>query len=144
MIYNLSQETRQPKLPVLGSPTPPGGTSRGGFAPPGSSHHSFSQCLLAPHLQKHPVGAQRRRVCNDPTSLQMISLDGCDFTTASVSKKNSPLRQDLVQSTGKVVKSIFVPNVGWASQVTAPWGSTGLPPGTHPYHSFYRTSRVQV
>lgn len=43
----------------------------------------------------------------------MISYDGSDFTTASVSKKGSPV----VQSTGKVVKSIFVPNVGWASQV---------------------------
>lgn len=47
----------------------------------------------------------------------MISLDGCEFTTASLSKKGSPVRQDLVQSAGKVVKSIFVPNVGWASQV---------------------------
>lgn len=47
----------------------------------------------------------------------MISYDGSDFTTASLSKKSSPVRQDLVQSTGKVVKSIFVPNVGWASQV---------------------------
>lgn len=43
----------------------------------------------------------------------MISYDGSDFTTASVSKKGSPV----VQSTGKVIKSIFVPNVGWASQV---------------------------
>lgn len=49
---------------------------------------------------------------------QMISYDGSDFTTASLNKKSSPVRQDLVQSTGKVVKSIFVPNVGWASQVT--------------------------
>ncbi|XP_042356593.1 serine/threonine-protein kinase PLK4 isoform X2 [Plectropomus leopardus] len=45
----------------------------------------------------------------------MISYDGSDFTTASLSKKSSPLRQD----TGKVVKSIFVPNVGWASQLTS-------------------------
>lgn len=43
----------------------------------------------------------------------MISYDGSDFTTASVSQKGSPV----VQSTGKVIKSIFVPNVGWASQV---------------------------
>uniref|UniRef100_A0A4W6FC39 Serine/threonine-protein kinase PLK4 n=1 Tax=Lates calcarifer TaxID=8187 RepID=A0A4W6FC39_LATCA len=49
----------------------------------------------------------------------MISYDGSDFTTASLSKKSSPVRQDLVQSTGKVVKSIFVPNVGWASQLTS-------------------------
>uniref|UniRef100_A0A673C3L2 Serine/threonine-protein kinase PLK4 n=1 Tax=Sphaeramia orbicularis TaxID=375764 RepID=A0A673C3L2_9TELE len=50
---------------------------------------------------------------------QMISYDGSDFTTASLSKKHSSVRQDLVQSTGKVVKSIFVPNVGWASQLTS-------------------------
>uniref|UniRef100_A0A665WQM4 Serine/threonine-protein kinase PLK4 n=1 Tax=Echeneis naucrates TaxID=173247 RepID=A0A665WQM4_ECHNA len=49
----------------------------------------------------------------------MISYDGSDFTTASVSKKSSPVRQELVQSSGKVVKSIFVPNVGWASQLTS-------------------------
>ncbi|XP_028251400.1 serine/threonine-protein kinase PLK4 isoform X2 [Parambassis ranga] len=49
----------------------------------------------------------------------MISYDGSDFTTASLTKKSSPVRQDLVQSTGKVVKSIFVPNVGWASQLTS-------------------------
>lgn len=51
----------------------------------------------------------------------MISYDGSDFTSASLSKKTSPVRQDLVQSTGKVVKSIFVPNVGWASQVCGGW-----------------------
>uniref|UniRef100_UPI0037E8BA8B serine/threonine-protein kinase PLK4 n=1 Tax=Semicossyphus pulcher TaxID=241346 RepID=UPI0037E8BA8B len=44
----------------------------------------------------------------------MISYDGSDFTTASLTKKSSP-----VQNTGKVVKSIFVPNVGWASQLTS-------------------------
>ncbi|XP_026210039.1 serine/threonine-protein kinase PLK4 [Anabas testudineus] len=49
----------------------------------------------------------------------MISYDGSDFTTASLSKRSSPVRQDLMQSTGKVVKSIFVPNVGWASQLTS-------------------------
>lgn len=47
----------------------------------------------------------------------MISYDGSDFTSASLGKKSSPVRQDLAQSAGKVVKSIFVPNVGWASQV---------------------------
>uniref|UniRef100_A0A668ALU1 Serine/threonine-protein kinase PLK4 n=1 Tax=Myripristis murdjan TaxID=586833 RepID=A0A668ALU1_9TELE len=49
----------------------------------------------------------------------MISYDGSDFTTASLNKKSSPTRQDLVHSTGKVVKSIFVPNVGWASRLTS-------------------------
>lgn len=47
----------------------------------------------------------------------MISYDGSDFTTASLNKKSSPTRQDLAHNTGKVVKSIFVPNVGWASRV---------------------------
>ncbi|KAM8833250.1 serine/threonine-protein kinase PLK4 isoform 1-T1 [Synchiropus picturatus] len=46
----------------------------------------------------------------------MISYDGgSDFTSASLGKRSSPLRKD----TGKVVKSIFVPNVGWASQLTS-------------------------
>ncbi|XP_034530403.1 serine/threonine-protein kinase PLK4 [Notolabrus celidotus] len=49
----------------------------------------------------------------------MISYNGSDFTTASLNKKSSPVRQELLQSTGKVVKSIFVPNVGWASQLTS-------------------------
>ncbi|MEQ2193975.1 Serine/threonine-protein kinase plk4 [Xenoophorus captivus] len=46
----------------------------------------------------------------------MISYDGSDF---SMNKKCSPVRQELVQSAGKVVKSIFVPNVGWASQLSS-------------------------
>ncbi|XP_077411530.1 serine/threonine-protein kinase PLK4 [Vanacampus margaritifer] len=49
----------------------------------------------------------------------MISYDGSDFTSASLSKKSSPACQDDLQSAGKVVKSIFVPNVGWASQLTS-------------------------
>lgn len=54
-------------------------------------------------------------VKSDSPCVQMISYDGSDFTTASVSKKSSPV----VQSAGKVIKSIFVPNVGWASQVSS-------------------------
>ncbi|KAM9786807.1 serine/threonine-protein kinase PLK4 [Syngnathus typhle] len=49
----------------------------------------------------------------------MISYDGSDFTSASLSKKISPVCQGSLQYTGKVVKSIFVPNVGWASQLTS-------------------------
>lgn len=45
----------------------------------------------------------------------MISYDGSDFTTTSINKKHSPPKQN----SGKVVKSIFVPNVGWASQLTS-------------------------
>uniref|UniRef100_A0A672IMH9 Serine/threonine-protein kinase PLK4 n=1 Tax=Salarias fasciatus TaxID=181472 RepID=A0A672IMH9_SALFA len=49
----------------------------------------------------------------------MISYDGSDFTSASLSKKKSPLHPEPAPSAGKVVKSIFVPNVGWASQLTS-------------------------
>lgn len=66
----------------------------------------------------------------------MISYDGSDFTTASVSKKSSPV----VQSAGKVIKSIFVPNVGWASQVSSGHSQSGIRRGVcdqtaaFPYH----------
>ncbi|KAJ3613692.1 hypothetical protein NHX12_019938 [Muraenolepis orangiensis] len=49
----------------------------------------------------------------------MISYDGSDFTSSSLSKKCSPVRRDLDRSEGKVVKSVFVPNIGWASQLTS-------------------------
>ncbi|XP_077396110.1 serine/threonine-protein kinase PLK4 [Festucalex cinctus] len=49
----------------------------------------------------------------------MISYDGSDFISASLSKKSSPACRRDLQSTGKVVKSIFVPNVGWASELTS-------------------------
>ncbi|KAJ7990748.1 hypothetical protein DPEC_G00290130 [Dallia pectoralis] len=50
----------------------------------------------------------------------MISYNGSDFTSASL-KKNSPLSVNLDQTTnaGKVLKSVFVPNIGWASQLTS-------------------------
>uniref|UniRef100_A0A672IKJ8 Serine/threonine-protein kinase PLK4 n=1 Tax=Salarias fasciatus TaxID=181472 RepID=A0A672IKJ8_SALFA len=42
------------------------------------------------------------------------------FTQKPVlSKKKSPLHPEPAPSAGKVVKSIFVPNVGWASQLTS-------------------------
>uniref|UniRef100_A0A3Q2YSF5 Serine/threonine-protein kinase PLK4 n=1 Tax=Hippocampus comes TaxID=109280 RepID=A0A3Q2YSF5_HIPCM len=49
----------------------------------------------------------------------MISYDGSDFNSPSLSKKSSPACQEDLQNTSKVVKSIFVPNVGWASQLTS-------------------------
>ncbi|KAM6961126.1 serine/threonine-protein kinase PLK4 [Aplochiton taeniatus] len=51
----------------------------------------------------------------------MISYDGSDFTTASLHKNNSPLstRPEPAVNTGKVLKSVFVPNIGWASQLTS-------------------------
>ncbi|XP_071354869.1 serine/threonine-protein kinase PLK4 isoform X1 [Trachinotus anak] len=71
-------------------------------------------------LPSHPVPPDTASPTQPPQiAPSMISYDGSDFTTASLSKKSSPMRQDLVQSTSKVVKSIFVPNVGWASQLTS-------------------------
>ncbi|XP_028994578.1 serine/threonine-protein kinase PLK4 [Betta splendens] len=71
-------------------------------------------------LPSHPVPPDAASPPHPPQiAPSMISYDGSDFTTASLSKKSSPVRQDLAQSTGKVVKSIFVPNVGWASQLTS-------------------------
>ncbi|CAB1330955.1 unnamed protein product [Coregonus sp. 'balchen'] len=51
----------------------------------------------------------------------MISYDGSDFTSTSVNKNCSPLsvKQDHTTNTGKVLKSVFVPNIGWASQLTS-------------------------
>uniref|UniRef100_A0A8C7XCQ2 Serine/threonine-protein kinase PLK4 n=1 Tax=Oryzias sinensis TaxID=183150 RepID=A0A8C7XCQ2_9TELE len=70
-----------------------------------------------------PLQQMLPNAASPPKSTQitpsMISYDGSDFTTASMSRKCSPVRQDLVQSSGKVLKSIFVPNVGWASQLTS-------------------------
>ncbi|XP_045919493.1 serine/threonine-protein kinase PLK4 isoform X1 [Micropterus dolomieu] len=71
-------------------------------------------------LPSHPVPPETASPPQPPQiTPSMISYDGSDFTTASLGKKGSPVRQDLVQNTGKVVKSIFVPNVGWASQLTS-------------------------
>ena len=53
----------------------------------------------------------------------MISYDGSDITSASLNKKCSAVKQDLVSSAGKVVKSVFVPNIGWASQVNDAWNT---------------------
>ncbi|XP_008281878.1 serine/threonine-protein kinase PLK4 [Stegastes partitus] len=78
---------------------------------------SDAQCPSS--LPSHPVPPDTASPPKPPQiTPSMISFDGSDFTTASLSKKSSPVRQDLLQSTGKVVKSIFVPNVGWASQLT--------------------------
>uniref|UniRef100_A0A8B9LT74 Serine/threonine-protein kinase SAK n=1 Tax=Astyanax mexicanus TaxID=7994 RepID=A0A8B9LT74_ASTMX len=50
----------------------------------------------------------------------MISYNGSDFTTASLAKGSSPqsAKDGHNVNTGKVLKSIFVPNIGWASQLT--------------------------
>ncbi|KAF3701219.1 Serine/threonine-protein kinase PLK4 [Channa argus] len=76
--------------------------------------------LCFPSLPSQPVPPDTASPPHPPQiTPSMISYDGSDFTTASLSKKMSPVRQDLIQNAGKVVKSIFVPNVGWASQLTS-------------------------
>lgn len=104
------QETSQSELPV---PAITFAAAPNSFTSPGSTDHSFSKSHMLP-LYLRPVNSWIM-VISDSTCLQMISYDGSDFTTASVSKKSSPV----VQSAGKVIKSIFVPNVGWASQVSS-------------------------
>lgn len=49
----------------------------------------------------------------------MISYSGSDFTTTSLAKGGSPqsAKDGCIISAGKVLKSMFVPNIGWASQV---------------------------
>lgn len=49
----------------------------------------------------------------------MISYSGSDFTTTSLAKGSSPqsAKDGCSVSAGKVLKSLFVPNIGWASQV---------------------------
>uniref|UniRef100_A0A671NPG5 Serine/threonine-protein kinase PLK4 n=1 Tax=Sinocyclocheilus anshuiensis TaxID=1608454 RepID=A0A671NPG5_9TELE len=69
--------------------------------------------------------AEVAQVCLSPPqpphiTPSMISYAGSDFTTASVAKGSSPHsgKDERTINTGKVLKSIFVPNIGWASQLT--------------------------
>uniref|UniRef100_A0A8C6SZU0 Serine/threonine-protein kinase PLK4 n=1 Tax=Neogobius melanostomus TaxID=47308 RepID=A0A8C6SZU0_9GOBI len=90
------------------------------FFPSPSAGRRFKHAPANPESQSSP--AVPSQPAPDPASPpqapqitpSMISYDGSDFTTTSVNKKHSPQ-----QNTGKVVKSIFVPNVGWASQLTS-------------------------
>ncbi|XP_067223603.1 serine/threonine-protein kinase PLK4 isoform X1 [Chanodichthys erythropterus] len=70
--------------------------------------------------------AEVAQVCLSPPqpphiTPSMISYAGSDFTTASVAKGSSPQsgKDERTINTGKVLKSIFVPNIGWASQLTS-------------------------
>ncbi|XP_061650656.1 serine/threonine-protein kinase PLK4 isoform X2 [Phyllopteryx taeniolatus] len=50
----------------------------------------------------------------------MNSYDAADFSSGSLSKKSSPACQDVLQNTqNQVIKSVFVPNMGWASELTS-------------------------
>ncbi|KTF90270.1 hypothetical protein cypCar_00028857 [Cyprinus carpio] len=78
---------------------------------------SSESCPAAP--------AEVAQVCLSPPqpphiTPSMISYVGSDFTTASVAKGSSPQsgKDERTINTGKVLKSIFVPNIGWASQLT--------------------------
>ncbi|XP_035274248.1 serine/threonine-protein kinase PLK4 isoform X2 [Anguilla anguilla] len=73
-----------------------------------------------------PAVSDVEQVCSSPPTQSphitpsMISYDGSDFTTASLMKNTSPSAQKgHASSTGKVLKSVFVPNIGWASQLTS-------------------------
>ncbi|TRY57886.1 hypothetical protein DNTS_014403 [Danionella cerebrum] len=70
--------------------------------------------------------AEVAQVCLSPPqpphiTPSMISYSGSDFTTASLAKGNSPPsgKDHRSNNSGKVLKSIFVPNIGWASQLTS-------------------------
>ncbi|KAL6477855.1 hypothetical protein MHYP_G00136900 [Metynnis hypsauchen] len=70
--------------------------------------------------------AEVAQVCLSPPqpphiTPSMISYNGSDFTTASLAKGSSPqsAKEGHCINTGKVLKSIFVPNIGWASQLTS-------------------------
>ncbi|XP_072546531.1 serine/threonine-protein kinase PLK4 [Salminus brasiliensis] len=72
------------------------------------------------------VPAEVAQVCLSPPqpphiTPSMISYNGSDFTTASLAKGSSPqsAKDGCNINTGKVLKSIFVPNIGWASQLTS-------------------------
>lgn len=75
----------------------------------------------------NPAGpAAVAQVCPSPPqppniTPSMISYTGSDFTTASMAKGSSPQsgKDERTINTGKVLKSIFVPNIGWASQLTS-------------------------
>ncbi|KAJ8271639.1 hypothetical protein COCON_G00104980 [Conger conger] len=74
-----------------------------------------------------PTVSDVAQVCLSPPTQpphitpSMISYDGSDFTSASLVKNTSPSAQKghSAASTGKVLKSVFVPNIGWASQLTS-------------------------
>lgn len=85
--------------------------------PPAPAPSSSSSCRPA-------AAAEVAHVCLSPPqhpqiTPSMISYAGSDLTTASVAKGSSPVRKDeRTVNSGKVLKSIFVPNIGWASQLT--------------------------
>ncbi|XP_034015870.1 serine/threonine-protein kinase PLK4 [Thalassophryne amazonica] len=75
-----------------------------------------SQCSSG--LPSHPAPPDAASPPHPPQiTPSMISYDGSDFTSTNLTKKSSPVRKE--HNPGKVLKSIFVPNIGWASQLTS-------------------------
>ncbi|KAJ8281471.1 hypothetical protein GJAV_G00068070 [Gymnothorax javanicus] len=74
--------------------------------------------------RRPPSGFEVAQDCQSPPTQpphitpSMFSYDGSDFTSASLVKNSSPSGQK-GHSSGKVLKSVFVPNIGWASQLTS-------------------------
>ncbi|TSN67064.1 Serine/threonine-protein kinase PLK4 [Bagarius yarrelli] len=88
--------------------------------------NSSSSCPVAPPASDQAPAApvDVAQVCLSPPhqphiTPSMISYSGSDFTTTSLTKGNSPQSAKDGGSAGKVLKSIFVPNIGWASQLTS-------------------------
>ncbi|KAB5562338.1 hypothetical protein PHYPO_G00016700 [Pangasianodon hypophthalmus] len=90
--------------------------------------NSASSCPVAqPASEQAPTApGEVAQVCLSPPhqlhiTPSMISYSGSDFTTASLAKVSSPrsAKDGCSISAGKVLKSIFVPNIGWASQLTS-------------------------
>ncbi|XP_051578300.1 serine/threonine-protein kinase PLK4-like isoform X2 [Myxocyprinus asiaticus] len=93
---------RRPTNPTVPAPQPPC-SSDTSPAPPAE----VAQVCLSPPQPPHITPS-------------MISNTGSDFTTASMAKGSSPqsVKDERTINPGKVLKSIFVPNIGWASQLT--------------------------
>ncbi|KAG7459035.1 hypothetical protein MATL_G00226910 [Megalops atlanticus] len=84
---------------------------------------SSSQHVLGSKVPATPDAAQLGLTSPTQPPLitpSMISCDGSALTSASLVKGLSPVssRKDTT-GTGKVLKSVFVPNIGWASQLTS-------------------------
>ncbi|XP_061699746.1 serine/threonine-protein kinase PLK4 [Syngnathoides biaculeatus] len=79
-------------------------------------------CQFLPPLPSQPAPLdQLPSSCFLPKiTPSMNSCDGSEFSSGSLSKKSSPACQDVPQNAqNQVIKSVFVPNMGWASELTS-------------------------
>ncbi|KAL2099347.1 hypothetical protein ACEWY4_005827 [Coilia grayii] len=78
-----------------------------------------------PTNSTQPAPPQAAQVCVSPTqgpliTPSMISFGGSDLTAVSMGKSAAlQANREERSSAGKVLKSVFVPNIGWASQLTS-------------------------